>query len=132
MPASASAPETEAHGAALLARLTRMEPKLALSAADTLALAPLASRWLEHEVSEPEARSLLTDGLPPVVHSARALLADRLVRKLPAPRNRRDPAAPAAALAECSECRDPLPRGSRWASARSVPAPLRPPAGARL
>ncbi|WP_330300378.1 hypothetical protein [Streptomyces sp. NBC_00503] len=64
-------------------------------------------------MSELEARSLLTTGLPPVVHSARALLADRLVRKLPTPRTRQDAAAPETPLAECAECRDPLPRGQQ-------------------
>lgn len=95
-------------GGALLQRLGVYEPRLALGAAETLVLAPLAERWLEHGVSELEARSLLTDGLPRFIHSARALLADRLVRKLPAPRARRDPAAPAAPLPECPACRNPL------------------------
>ncbi|MFF4605748.1 helix-turn-helix domain-containing protein [Streptomyces sp. NPDC001339] len=109
------APMSEAteRGSALLSRLGSVEPKLALSSADALALAPLAARWLEAGVSELEARSLLADGLPPVVHSARALVADRLVRKLPAPRSWRDAAAPAAPLVECAECRDPLPRGQQ-------------------
>ncbi|MGW6685631.1 helix-turn-helix domain-containing protein [Streptomyces sp. NPDC054961] len=96
-------------GAALLARIAAFEPRLALGVTETLALAPLAEQWLAHGVSELEARSLLTDGLPHFVYSARALLADRLVRKLPPPRLRRDPAAPAAAPAECDVCRDPLP-----------------------
>ncbi|MGW1866143.1 helix-turn-helix domain-containing protein [Streptomyces mauvecolor] len=109
------APVSEAtgRGAAMLSRLASIEPRLALSAADTLALAPLAARWLENGVSELEARSLLTAGLPAAVHSARALLMDRLVRKLPAPRTRRDAAAPATPLVECAECRDPLPRGQQ-------------------
>ncbi|MFE9566956.1 helix-turn-helix domain-containing protein [Streptomyces sp. NPDC006692] len=97
-------------GAALLSRLGRVEPKLALSVADALALAPLANPWLDRGIPELDIRSLLTDGLPSVIHSARALLADRLVRKLPAPRTHRDAAAPAAPLVECAECRDPLPR----------------------
>ena len=91
----------------MLARLTRVEPRLALSGADALALAPLAARWIDLDVPELEARALLTDGLPSVVHSARGLLANRLTRKVPAPRA----AAPTARLAECGTCRDPLPRG---------------------
>ncbi|WP_329119246.1 helix-turn-helix domain-containing protein [Streptomyces sp. NBC_01465] len=98
-----------ARAAALLARVTGREPKLALSAAETLALAPLAVPWLDRGVSDLVARSLLTSGLPPVVFSARAVLADRLRRKLPAPRTHHDAAAPAPPLAECAECRDPLP-----------------------
>lgn len=112
-PAPAPVSADTGRGAALLSRLGRVEPKLALSVADALALAPLAARWLDAGVSELEARAVLTTGLPPVVHSARALLADRLVRKLPAPRTRQDAAAPAAPLAECAECRDPLPRGQQ-------------------
>ncbi|MCJ0873548.1 helix-turn-helix domain-containing protein [Streptomyces sp. AP-93] len=104
-----SATQGTARGAALLARITAYEPRLRLGVTETLALAPLAQRWLEHGVSDLEARCLLTDGLPPFVYSARALLADRLVRKLPAPRAPRDPAAPAAPPAECGVCRDPLP-----------------------
>ncbi|MBO0655551.1 hypothetical protein J1792_23055 [Streptomyces triculaminicus] len=96
-----------------------------------LALAPLAAPWLERGLSELEVRTLLTAGLPPTVHSPRALLADRLARKLPAPRPRRDAAAPAASLAECGECRDPLPRGQQsgicatcaGAGGRSVASP---------
>jgi hypothetical protein len=107
LPESAeSAGVLAAPGAAVLSRLTRSEPRLALSAADLLALAPLAASWLDAGVSEHEARALLTDGLPPVIHSARALLADRLIRKRPAPR-----AIATAGLAECGTCRDPLPRG---------------------
>ncbi|MBT2471577.1 helix-turn-helix domain-containing protein [Streptomyces sp. ISL-66] len=101
--------EATGRGAALLARIAAYEPRLALSATETLALAPLAEQWLAHGVSDLEARSLLTDGLPRVVYSARALLADRLDRKLPAPRVRKDPAAPAAPPAECGICHDPLP-----------------------
>ncbi|MGW7099955.1 hypothetical protein [Streptomyces sp. NPDC054838] len=100
--------EAVSRGGALLQRLGVYEPRLALSAEETLALAPLAEQWLDHGVPELEARSLLADGLPRPVHSARALLADRLVRKLPAFRTRRDPAAPAAPLPECPACRNPL------------------------
>lgn len=108
---SAPVSASTGHGAALLSRLGGVEPKLALSAADTLTLAPLAARWLDAGVSESEARSLLTAGLPPVIHSARALLANRLVRKTPARRTRQDRSAPTTPLAECAKCRDPLPRG---------------------
>jgi hypothetical protein len=116
-----------APGAALLSGLTRAEPRLALSAADLLALAPLAAPWLEAGVPEREARALLTDGLPPVIHSARAILADRLTRKLPAPRA--TVPAFAVGLAECGTCRDPLPRGRRTgicaACSGIAPAPQR-------
>ncbi|MEX2982809.1 helix-turn-helix domain-containing protein [Streptomyces sp. C36] len=109
----ASMVDDTGRAAALLARLGTAEPKLTLGTAEALALAPLAAPWLERGLSELEIRNLLTAGLPPTVHSPRALLADRLIRKLPAPRTRRDAAAPAAPLAECGECRDPLPRGQQ-------------------
>lgn len=127
-----SATQGTARGAALLARITAYEPRLRLGVTEMLALAPLAQRWLEHGVSDLEARSLLTDGLPRFVYSARALLADRLVRKLPAPRAPRDPAAPAAPPAECGVCRDPLPApdahcgqcaGARTAPRGGLPSP---------
>ncbi|MCX4550883.1 helix-turn-helix domain-containing protein [Streptomyces sp. NBC_01267] len=109
--AGAQKPELLARAAALLARLGVHEPKLALSAADSLTLAPMAARWLDRGVTELETRSLLADGLPPVVHAPKSFLAARLERKLPAHRTSRDAAAPAAPPAECADCRDPLPSG---------------------
>ncbi|WP_051951093.1 helix-turn-helix domain-containing protein [Actinacidiphila yeochonensis] len=93
----AAPPEAPARGLALLSRLAAAEPRLALGARDAYALAPLAERWAEQGVPEPEVRALLADGLPPIAFSARGLLTDRLVRKLPIPRPRprRDEAAPA-------------------------------------
>lgn len=107
---------------ALLARIGEAEPRLALGMADVLALAPLAAPWLDRGLPEPAIRSLLTGGLPSPLHSPRALLADRLVCKLPAPRTRRDAAAPATPLAECTRCRDPLPRGHRTGVCRHCAA----------
>ncbi|WP_436786460.1 hypothetical protein [Yinghuangia sp. YIM S10712] len=107
-----------ARAAALLNRVCRAEPKLAMSATDTLALAPLALPWLETGVSDLEIRALLTQGLPPVVHSSRALLANRLTRKLPAPRAQRG----TPALAECPTCRDYLPRGRKTGDCRACSA----------
>ncbi|WP_052847366.1 helix-turn-helix domain-containing protein [Streptomyces avicenniae] len=104
-------------GARWLVRLTATEPRLTLGAAEAAALAPLAEPWLARGVPEPEARSLLTAGLPSVVHSARALLANRLTRKLPAQRaaSPPPPTAPPPPLRECARCRDPLPRARRQA-----------------
>ncbi|MFE2287879.1 helix-turn-helix domain-containing protein [Streptomyces sp. NPDC059443] len=133
LPAPVELTEGPGQGISLLARVARYEPRLSLSANETLALAPLAEQWLAHGVSELEARSLLTDGLPRVIHSARALLANRLGRKLPALRVRRDPAAPAAPPAECGSCHDPLPAPdtpcpgcTTEPPATSRPAPLSP------
>ncbi|HSA49817.1 MAG TPA: hypothetical protein VLH10_06855 [Yinghuangia sp.] len=109
--------ESSGRGIALLARLGRYEPRLALGATDTLRLARLAELWLDTGVSESATRAMLTEGLPQVIHSPAALLADRLKRKLPAPR--RESAAEGPALAECPECRDPLPRGQSAALCRT-------------
>lgn len=109
LPAPVELTQGPGRGVSFLLRIARYEPRLALSANEALGLAPLAEKWLAQGVTELEARSLLTDGLPRVVHCARALLADRLHRKLPALRVRRDPAAPAAPPAECGSCHDPLP-----------------------
>ncbi|MFF5449102.1 hypothetical protein [Streptomyces sp. NPDC012888] len=98
-------------GAALLGRIGRFEPRLALSTLEIAVLAPLAQRWVDQGVPELEARSLLTDGLPRPLLSARGLLADRLTRKLPPPRPRSDAAAPPEPLPECAMCHGPLPRG---------------------
>ncbi len=95
----------------LLAGVVRAEPRLTLGIAEVIALAPLAAPWLRSGLSDLEIRALLTSGLPQVVHSPRALLADRLVRKLPVLRAPRDAVAPAASMAECAGCRNPLPRG---------------------
>ncbi|MEV6104138.1 hypothetical protein AB0M28_05390 [Streptomyces sp. NPDC051940] len=100
----------QTRAAALLTRITATEPRLTLAPADALTLAPLAATWVDHGCTEPELRAALTSGLPRVIHSPRHLLANRLTRKLPKPRLRRDPAAPATPLPECAECRDPLPR----------------------
>ena len=110
-PRPTAAVRAASRGVAFLAGLSHCEPKLALSATDALGLAPLADRWLENGVTEQEARSLLTAGLPPVVHCARAFLTNRLTRKLPPHRTRPQTAQAAAPLAECLHCRDPLPRG---------------------
>ncbi|MEO3976209.1 helix-turn-helix domain-containing protein [Streptomyces sp. CAU 1734] len=134
-PAPETAPETSAEptgrGAALLARLGVSEPRLILGAVEVAELAPLTAPWLEQGLSDLQIRSLLTAGLPRVVHSAKALLANRLVRKLPAPRPARDPHAPAAPPPECPDCREPLPLaqpGAPCPACAAGPAPAPAPA----
>lgn len=107
-PAEPDAPASAEY--TLLAGLATTEPGLALGIAEVIELAPLAAPWLHRGLSDLEIRTLLTSGLPETVHSPRALLADRLTRKLPAPRTAPG-AAPATPLAECTACRNPLPRG---------------------
>ncbi|MGW0907394.1 hypothetical protein [Streptomyces sp. NPDC002853] len=77
-------PEPRGPAAQLLASLGRNEPRLALGAAEVIRLAPLVEEWWAVGASTPQVRAALTQGLPPRVYSAAALLADRLRRKLPA------------------------------------------------
>ncbi|MET8839656.1 hypothetical protein ABZW67_06110 [Streptomyces rubiginosohelvolus] len=113
--------------AALLSRLATAEASLALSAADAMKLAPLAARWLQRGVSELQLRNELVGGLPATIKSPRALLADRLTRKLPAIPIKVEP------LAECGDCGAFLPRGQQagicsrcagLAPAMTAPAPV--------
>ncbi|MFF7969117.1 helix-turn-helix domain-containing protein [Streptomyces sp. NPDC007903] len=106
-----AAPEV-GRAAAVLGRLGAVEPKLSLGAAEVLKLAPLAAEWLRRGVSELELRGTLVAGLPASVNAPAKLVANRLERKMPAPRRVTDPAAPAVAVrAECGECGRPLPLG---------------------
>lgn len=98
--------------AAVLGRLGAVEPKLSLGAAEALKLAPVAAEWLRRGVSELELRNTLAAGLPASVVAPARFVANRLERKMPAPRRLADPAAPAAPVrAECAECGRPLPLG---------------------
>ncbi|MFK0231174.1 hypothetical protein ACIQUL_36020 [Streptomyces sp. NPDC090303] len=102
-----TAPEEIGRAAALLGRLATAAPALALSAADVMSLAPLAAEWLRRDVSELQLRAELTEGLPARIQSPRALLADRLTRKLPALPVTVEP------MAECGECGTYFPRGQK-------------------
>jgi hypothetical protein len=130
-------PSDHGQATAVLYRLGEREPKLRLGAAEAAALAPLAAQWMTCGATELELRGALTTGLPPIVHSPAAFVADRLRRKLPAPRTSLDPAAPAHPLPECAECRDPLPRGQetgicgRCAGVAPAPEEVRPATTAR-
>ncbi|MFG3176543.1 hypothetical protein ACGFZC_15965 [[Kitasatospora] papulosa] len=93
--------------AALLGRLATADASLALSAADVMKLAPLAAQWLQRGVSELQLRNELVGGLPAKVKSPRALLADRLTRKMPPVPAKVEP------LAECGKCSSYLPRGQK-------------------
>ncbi|MFF3561922.1 hypothetical protein ACFYXS_17925 [Streptomyces sp. NPDC002574] len=124
-----------ARAAAVLHRVGRMEARLALGVAEAAQLAPLAARWLANGASEVELRTAVTAGLPSAVHSPAGFIARRLRDKLPAPRTRADPAAPAAPLPECAGCGDPLPRGQATGVCApctgAVPLPAPSPAGPR-
>jgi hypothetical protein len=94
--------------AALLHRVTAAEPRLRLGTAEAVALAPLVTRWLERGHGPRDLSQALLSGLPERVHSASALLRDRLTRKLP------PIAEPVIAHAkprwhECAACARPTP-----------------------
>ena len=93
---------------ALLYRVIRPEPRLRLGAAEALALAPLVAAWLERGCTQQDLAQALLPGLPARVHSAAALLGDRLTRKLPPPPE--PPTAPPAARNQvvCANCADPV------------------------
>uniref|UniRef100_A0AAU3GSH2 MarR family transcriptional regulator n=1 Tax=Streptomyces sp. NBC_01401 TaxID=2903854 RepID=A0AAU3GSH2_9ACTN len=118
-PGTATTPHpTEAPSPAYLAlaELGRLEPRLALSAADCAALEPLAAAWFARGVSADYLASALTAGLPERIGSPVGLVRRRLTDKMPP----RLPAAPAPAqglpgapvrslLVECAECGRPGP-----------------------
>lgn len=118
-------------GAAVLASLG-----VRLGEGDVDALAPLAARWLARDPSPERLRRALTDALPGFVFSPAGFVKRRLVRTMPV-----RPPAPVRhePLAECGECRAPLPRGMREVLCRGCSAgdgaagepPLRGPAAAR-
>ena len=112
-----------------LARLGRIDTRLALSAADCAALEPLAAEWLARGVDTDYLTQALTAGLPAQVDSPVGLVRRRLTDKLPPPaRPAPAPPAPAApvrrVLLECTDAARPgRPKPSPTASA----APAAPP-----
>ncbi|MFE4690338.1 MarR family transcriptional regulator [Streptomyces sp. NPDC056749] len=95
-----------------LARLGRVEPRLALSAADCAVLEELATAWLDRGVNTDYLTQALVSGLPSQVGSPVGLVRRRLTDKVPP----RLPAAPAPdaqgaparrVLMECTECGAP-------------------------
>lgn len=72
--------------AEVLARLGQRDRRLTLGADEARQLAPLLDEWFAVGADEASVFHLLTSGLPPWVHAAAALVADRLRRKKPAPR----------------------------------------------
>ncbi|MFF1734647.1 MULTISPECIES: hypothetical protein [unclassified Streptomyces] len=93
-PAPRSAPEPAAQpdppgpaqpSARLLCELGRTEPRLVLGAVEAARLAPLVEEWWAAGASNAQVRAALTQGLPPRVYSAVALIENRLRRKRPEP-----------------------------------------------
>jgi hypothetical protein len=95
-----------AEAAAVLHKVTAAEPRLRLGATEAMTLAPLAAPWLERGLGPRDLSSALLAGLPERVHSATALLRDRLTRKLPPPPG---PITAAPRRYECAVCARPTP-----------------------
>ncbi|MFI6619286.1 hypothetical protein [Streptomyces sp. NPDC050528] len=119
--------ELERGAANFLARLGDRTPALRLGAGEIERLVPLATRWLASGATEADLYQALTADLPHPVRSPAALVTYRLEARTPAIT---PPRKPVETLAECGECRDPLPRGVRTGICRRcaglVPAPSVP------
>ncbi|MFJ1749774.1 hypothetical protein ACIOJD_26520 [Streptomyces sp. NPDC088116] len=100
-PTQAPAP-TRSRAFILLAALGRSVPAMSLSAADCVALEPLAAAWFERGATEKDVLNALTAGLPVPVHHAASLARSRLTSKLP-PEPIRVP-RPALRVLECAKC----------------------------
>ncbi|MFF8611565.1 MarR family transcriptional regulator [Streptomyces sp. NPDC015350] len=94
-----------------LARLGRVDERLALSAVECAELEPLAAKWFERGVDAAYLRGVLTAGLPESVRSPFGLVRRRLRDKLPP----RLPVVPRIevevpmfrTMAVCTECETP-------------------------
>ncbi|MFF9351550.1 hypothetical protein [Streptomyces sp. NPDC014734] len=96
---------------AALLRAIRAEPRLRLGVVEALDLAPLVATWLERGYGQRDLAQALLGGLPARVHSAAALLRDRLIRKLPPTPMPSPPPGPR--WAECEECARPIAHRGR-------------------
>ncbi|MDB1086059.1 hypothetical protein PJ985_00485 [Streptomyces sp. ACA25] len=93
----------------VLAGLGEADPRMTLSAADCAALERLAEEWLRRGSTEQQMRLALTAGLPPSVHSPRAMAERRLTDKVP-PEPWREPEPSTRRVrrvVECTVCRAP-------------------------
>ncbi|MEU6973509.1 hypothetical protein AB0A71_38480 [Kitasatospora aureofaciens] len=102
-------PDEQAREAvATLFRVIRPEPRLRIGEAEAMELAPLVAQWLERGSTASDLARALLPGLPPAMHSATAVLRNRLQRKMPPVHTPEQP--PAASYAECAKCHDPVPQ----------------------
>ena len=97
----ADADET-AKSVAVLARVSRAEPRLPLGQMEAATLAPLVTEWRRRGASDLHIIGTLTAGLPKTVYCPTALVKDRLRRKMPT-----EPVA-TRIRAECAECAVPI------------------------
>ncbi|WP_327404639.1 hypothetical protein OG194_34235 [Streptomyces sp. NBC_01288] len=107
----ASQGELETGAANFLARLGDRTPALRLGAGEIERLTPLVARWQARGATEADLYQALTADLPHPVRSPAALVQYRLEARTPTTTTA--PRKPVETLAECGECRDPLPRGVR-------------------
>ncbi|MFF0287513.1 MarR family transcriptional regulator [Streptomyces sp. NPDC005262] len=108
------APSSPSPAYLALAQLGRIEPRLALSAADCTVLEELATAWLDRGVNTDYLTHALTSGLPAQVGSpvgfVRRRLHDKIPPHLPTAPAPATPGAPVRRLlVECTECRTPGP-----------------------
>ncbi|MFD4692370.1 MarR family transcriptional regulator [Streptomyces sp. NPDC058463] len=107
--ATASAPQGHSPAYLALARLGRVDPRLALSAGDCDALEELAAAWLARGVDGEYLVRTLAAGLPAAVDSPVGFVRRRLRDKIPP----RLPAAPTPGepvrwlMVECTQCGAP-------------------------
>ncbi|MFF2412763.1 MarR family transcriptional regulator [Streptomyces sp. NPDC058092] len=95
-----------------LAQLGRIEPRLALSAADCTVLEPLAAQWFTRGVDTDYLTHALASGLPAQVDSpigfVRRRLTDKIPPHLPTTPTPATPGTPVRRLmVECTECGTP-------------------------
>ncbi|MGK5729807.1 hypothetical protein [Streptomyces sp. URMC 124] len=115
-------PSTFGEAARVLARLKAVDARLQLSQRQIQTLVPLASQWLQNGASAMEITDAVVQQLPGKIYAPAKLVADRLTRKLPAPRRawkhfdaacrdcRRPFGGAAPESGQCAECRgDVLP-----------------------
>ncbi|MET8702771.1 hypothetical protein ABZW10_28510 [Kitasatospora sp. NPDC004723] len=100
--------QTTAEAVAVLTGVGRVERRLRLGVPEMLKLAPLAVEWLSRGATEAEIRDALISGLPAKIRSASHVIEWRLTHKIPPVPA---PVEPVVPLAECGQCRGPLPRG---------------------
>ncbi|WP_280871340.1 hypothetical protein [Streptomyces sp. MJP52] len=77
-----------AEAARILRRLETVEPRLRLDERQVQKLVPDLCRWLARGATVVEITDALATGLPTPIYSVTHLIADRLARKLPAPKRR--------------------------------------------
>jgi hypothetical protein len=107
----------------ILRRIVAKDLRLWLRPGDAVELAPLVGEWLARGVTERELQSALLDGLPvPIFHPPK-LFRDRLLRKMPPPR---EPVRAPKVLHECTECCDPVPQPGLCRPCAGVPARVSP------